>query len=243
MRSAKGFATGKGLRVDGGVEGSSTGVVDEGSACSGKGPKSKSQTPKFGGGIVITGGGSAGWDGREACGEGGGKTNAVERREFAEGISPSRENASEGRGGRISVSPAGMTFFGEPRDVCVPREAFGRLEGFLGKAFLGDLKPDFRGDCLWILCRAGEAGRRGGVGDRSGIIFSISQDRFSSMNFMRSAWSGTKSAMRTCRSIATHLQCRLVPSKLGSSLCELLALLVQTFPKPLESFPLFISQW
>ena len=75
----------------------------------------------------------------------------MESREVGGGNSPSLEKVKVGSGGRISVSPAGITFLGEPS---VLRESRADLRGFIfagdffGTSFFGDLNAPLRGDCL-----------------------------------------------------------------------------------------------
>ena len=100
------------------------------------------------------------------------------------------EKVSDGIGGRISVSPAGMTFFGEPRETYEFLEDLALAgEDFFGKAFFGDLNATFRGECLWgfTVFFAGEGGGFG-TGGTCESIFSVSHACFSSMNFRRSVY-------------------------------------------------------
>jgi hypothetical protein len=139
------------------------------------------------------GGGRAGLGGSDARGDGGGSTNVVDNKDVGGARDPIIENVSDGTGGRISVSPAGRTFFGDPSEIRDWRAVLLALVfagGFLGEDFFGDLKAPLRGDCLYdFICFTGAGGSGSGEGGRSSSsILSISQARFSSRNLTRSAY-------------------------------------------------------
>jgi hypothetical protein len=96
-------------------------------------------------------------------------------------------------GGKIPVSPAGRTFFGDPsetRDWRALLLALVFAGGFLCEDFFGDLKATLRGDCLFDFIRFTGAGGSGSDegGRSSSSILSISQARFSSRNLTRSVY-------------------------------------------------------
>ena len=188
MRCAKGLATGKGRRAAGGVDGAIS--VDSELDDDDDGIKlvTDEDDDEASGGEMGVAGGSAGRVGKEACGEGGGRTNELGRSDGARGL----RNVGAGNGGGItSVSYAGTTLTGDANDRREMRVIFLGLALptliFAGD-FLGDLRGDFTGDMdLQVVdCRTGEDGA--GVGGRSANITSTCHDLFSSRNLMRSAF-------------------------------------------------------
>lgn len=142
MRCAKGLATGKGRRAAGGVDGAIS--VDSELDDDDDGIELVTdEDDEASGGEMGAAGGSAGRVGKEACGEGGGRTNELGSSDAARGL----RNVGAGKGGGMtSVSYAGTTLTGDAND---------RRVIFLGLAlptliftgdFLGDLRGDFTGD-------------------------------------------------------------------------------------------------
>ena len=141
MRCAKGLATGKGRRAAGGVDGAIS--VDSELDDDDDGIESLTdEDDDASGGEMGVAGGSAGCVGKEACGEGGGRTNELGSSDAARGL----RNVGAGNGGGItSVSYAGTTLTADANDRRETRVIF------LGLAlptliFAGDFLGDFRGD-------------------------------------------------------------------------------------------------
>lgn len=152
-------------------------------------------------GVVLCGGdsgsgsGRAGCVGREARGEGGGRTNELGKRDVDGGAREDMDgNDGIGIGGITSVSHIIAIGDGEARldTRCAfrPLPAF-PTEMFFVEAFLGDLCGDLWGDFFGekligaFLTLTGDDGT--GVGGNSANINSTCQERFSSKNLIRSA--------------------------------------------------------
>lgn len=147
-------------------------------------------------GVVLSGGdcrrikdgieeSSAGWEGKEVWGEGGGNTKDVGRSEVARGL---LINVGARMGGMTSVSYEGMTLMGDARESLDTRVVLRPvpIPAFPTRTLAGDFRGDFFGEERTIAVRLGEE-EGWGVGGRSASIISTCHDRFSSKSLIRSA--------------------------------------------------------